>query len=185
MIRKIKAKIIDAEGLRRVITRLAYEIIESNKGTQDLVIMGVRTRGVFLAERIINVIEEIEGVKLPLGVLDITMFRDDFRQRLRQPQVQQTEIPFDIDEKNVVLIDDVLYTGRSIRAALESLISFGRPTKIQLAVLVDRGHRELPIQPDFVGKNIITSIGEEIQVKMKEVDDEDCVLLVEEPKNDT
>ena len=181
MTRKIKAKIIDANGLRRTVVRLAHEIIEQNKGTKKLVIVGIRTRGVYLAARIIKEIEKIEGVKLPSGILDITMYRDDFRQRLKQPTVQQTDIQFDIDDKNIVLIDDVLYTGRTTRAALEALTSFGRPAIIQLAVLVDRGHRELPIQPDYIGKNIPTSIGEEVLVKMQEVDDEDCVLLVESP----
>jgi len=182
MTHKIKAKIIDENGLRRTIVRLAHEIIEKNKGTDNLVIVGIRTRGVYVAQRIINEINKIENVLLPLGILDITMYRDDFRQRLKQPKVQQTDIRFDIDEKNIVLIDDVLYTGRTTRAALEALMSFGRPAKIQLAVLVDRGHRELPIKPDYVGKNIPTSIGEEVQVKMREVDEEDCVLLVESPQ---
>jgi pyrimidine operon attenuation protein/uracil phosphoribosyltransferase len=182
MSQKVIAKIIDQNGIRRTIVRLAHEIIERNKGTDELVVVGVRTRGAYLAKRLINEIKKIEGVELPLGILDITMYRDDFRQRLRQPKLQQTDIPFDIDEKNIVLVDDVVYTGRTTRAALEGLMSFGRPATIQLAVLVDRGHRELPIKPDYVGKNIITSIGEEIKVKMKEVDREDCVLLVEEPK---
>ena len=181
MERKVKAKIIDEIGLKRTITRLSHEILERNRGTEKLVIVGVRTRGVYLAERIIKEIERIEGNQIPLGILDITMYRDDFRQRLKQPILQQTDIPFNIDEKNIVLIDDVLYTGRTTRAALDALMSFGRPAQIQLAVLVDRGHRELPIKPDYVGKNIPTSIGEEVQVKMKEIDDEDCVLLVEAP----
>lgn len=181
MERKVKAKIIDKIGLKRTVIRLAHEILERNRGADNLVIVGIRTRGVFLAQRIIDEIYNIEGKRLPLGILDITMYRDDFRERLKQPIVQQTDIPFDIYEKDVVLVDDVLYTGRTTRAALEALMSFGRPERIQLAVLVDRGHRELPIKPDFVGKNIPTSIGEEVQVKMKEVDDEDCVLLVESP----
>jgi len=181
MERKVKARIIDEDGLRRTTTRLAHEILERNRGTDNLVIVGIRTRGAFLAQRIIDEIARIEGKQIPLGVLDITMYRDDFRQRLKQPVVQQTDIPFDIYDKNVVLVDDVLYTGRTTRAALEALMSFGRPAMIQLAVLVDRGHRELPIKPDYVGKNIPTSIGEEVQVKMKEIDDEDCVLLVESP----
>ena len=185
MDRKVKAKIIDETGLRRTVTRLAHEIIERNRGTDIIVVVGVRTRGVFLAKRIVEEIERIEGKKIPLGVLDITMYRDDFRQRLKQPVLQQTDIPFDIDDKNIILVDDVLYTGRTIRAALDALMSFGRPAQIQLAVLVDRGHRELPIKPDYVGKNIPTSIGEEIQVKMKEIDDEDCVLLVESPVDTT
>ncbi len=176
---KIKSKIIDEIGLRRTIVRLAHEIVEKNKGIQDLAMIGIRTRGAFLAERIIDEIERIENERLPLGIVDITMYRDDFRHRLVQPEIQQTDIPFDIDGKKIVLIDDVLYTGRTTRAALEAIMSFGRPTSIQLAVLVDRGHRELPIQPDYVGKNIAISIGEEIKVKMKEVDGEDCVVLIE------
>ena len=185
MTQKIKAKIIDSKGLSRTITRLAHEIVERNRGTEKLAIVGIRTRGVFLAQRIIKEIERIEGIKLPLGVLDITLYRDDFRKRLKQPKVQQTDIPFEIDEKHIILIDDVLYTGRTTRAALEALMSFGRPETIQLAVLVDRGHRQLPIKPDYVGKNIPTSIGEEVQVKMKEIDGEDCVLLVEAPQEST
>lgn len=181
MERKVKAKIIDEIGLKRTVIRLAHEILEKNRGADNLVIVGIRTRGVFLAQRIIDNIFNIEGQRLPLGILDITMYRDDFRERLKQPIVQQTDIPFDIYEKDVVLVDDVLYTGRTTRAALEALISFGRPERIQLAVLVDRGHRELPIKADYVGKNIPTSIGEEVQVKMNEIDDEDCVLLVESP----
>jgi pyrimidine operon attenuation protein/uracil phosphoribosyltransferase len=179
MLRKIKAQIIDKEGLSRTITRLAHEIIERNKGTENLVMVGIRTRGAPLAERIMEKVGEIEGKKIPLGMLDITLYRDDLLKKLKQPKVQMTDIPFDIDDKNVVLIDDVLYTGRTARAALDALMDFGRPVCIQLAVLVDRGHRELPIRADFVGKNIPTSIGEEIQVKLKEVDGEDCVLLVE------
>jgi len=181
MERKVKAKIIDEIGLKRTVIRLAHEILERNRGADHLVIVGIRTRGVFLAQRIIDEIYNIEGKRLPLGILDITMYRDDFRGRLKQPVVQQTDIPFDIYEKDVVLVDDVLYTGRTTRAALEALMSFGRPERIQLAVLVDRGHRELPIKPDYVGKNIPTSIGEEVQVKLNEVDHEDCVLLVESP----
>jgi len=181
MERKVKAKIIDETGLKRTIIRLSHEIIERNRGTEIIAVVGIRTRGAFVAERIVKEIEKIENKKIPFGILDITMYRDDFRQRLKQPVLQQTDIPFNIDEKNIVLIDDVLYTGRTIRAALDALMSFGRPAQIQLATLVDRGHRELPIKPDYVGKNIPTSIGEEIQVKLKEVDDEDCVLLVEAP----
>lgn len=181
MERKVKAKIIDEVGLKRTTTRLAHEILERNRGAEQLVIVGIRTRGVYVAQRIINEIAKIEGRHIPFGILDITMYRDDFRERLRQPVVQQTDLPFDLYDKNVVLVDDVLYTGRTTRAALEALMSFGRPAKIQLAVLVDRGHRELPIKPDYVGKNIPTSIGEEVQVKMQEIDGEDCVLLVESP----
>lgn len=181
MVQKIKAKIIDDRTFQRTVIRLAHEILERNKGTEKLALVGIRTRGAYLAERICQEIERIEAVRLPLGILDITLYRDDFRQRLKQPIVQQTDIRFEIDDMTIVLVDDVLYTGRTTRAALEALMSYGRPEKIRLAVLVDRGHRQLPIKADYVGKNIPTSIGEEIQVKMKEVDDEDGVLLVEVP----
>ena len=179
MERKIKAKIIDNTGLKRTVIRLSHEIIERNRGTEKLVIVGIRTRGVHLAERIVKEIEKIEGKHIPLGVLDITMYRDDFRQRLKQPVVQQTDIPFDLYEENIVIVDDVLYTGRTVRAALAALMDLGRPSSIQFCVLVDRGHREMPIIADFVGKNIPTSIDEEVKVKLKEVDNEDSVYLID------
>ncbi len=178
----VKAKIIDAEGLQRTVTRLALEIIERNRGVDKIAIVGVRTRGATLAERIVNKIQELEGRKVPYGVLDITLYRDDFRKRLKQPVVQITDIPFEIDNIDVILVDDVLFTGRTTRAALEALMDFGRPSSIQLAVLVDRGHRELPLVADYVGKSIPTSIGEEVMVRLQENDGEDCVLLVEAPK---
>lgn len=181
---KIKAKIIDKEGLQRTITRLAHEIIERNRGVENIVIIGIHTRGSTLAQRLVDKIEEIEGKRVPLGYLDITLYRDDFRKRLKQPIVQMTDIPFEIDDKDVILVDDVLYTGRTSRAALDALMDFGRPASVQLAVLVDRGHRELPIRADYVGKNIPTSVGEEIQVRLTENDGEDCVLLVEAPKEE-
>ncbi|MBN2356249.1 bifunctional pyr operon transcriptional regulator/uracil phosphoribosyltransferase PyrR [candidate division KSB1 bacterium] len=179
---KVKATIIDEEGLQRTVARLAMEIIERNQGVDKIAIVGVRTRGAFIAERIVARLCETEGKKVPLGILDITLYRDDFRNRLKQPIVQITDIPFEIDNINVILVDDVLFTGRTSRAALDALMDFGRPASIQLAVLVDRGHRELPIHADYVGKNIPTSIGEEVQVRLKEIDKEDCVLLVEAPK---
>ncbi|MEJ2636684.1 MAG: bifunctional pyr operon transcriptional regulator/uracil phosphoribosyltransferase PyrR [Calditrichia bacterium] len=178
---KVKAVILNEQDIRRIVTRLAHEIIEKNRGVEDLVIVGIRTRGAYLATRISEKIKEIENTEIPTGFLDVTLYRDDFRTRLKQPSVEVTNIPFMIDEKNIVLVDDVLYTGRTVRAALDALMDFGRPALIYLAVLVDRGHRELPIRPDIVGKNIPTSIGEEVQVKMQEVDEEDKVLLVEEP----
>jgi len=181
---KIKAKLVTPEDLRRIITRLAHEILEKNRGVKDLVIIGIHTRGAHIAQRLAKKIKMIEKKEVPTGFLDATLYRDDFRTRLKQPDVQVTNIPFQIDEKNVVLIDDVLYTGRTIRAALDALMDFGRPNQINLAVLVDRGHRELPIKADFVGKNIPTSLGEEVRVKLKEVDDEDCVYLVEQVKED-
>ncbi len=179
---KVKAVVIDAEGLQRTITRLAHEIIERNQGVDAIAIVGVRTRGATIAERLVKKIEEIENKPIPLGILDITLYRDDFRRRMKQPVVQVTDIPFDIDGINVILVDDVLFTGRTSRAALDALMDFGRPANVQLAVLVDRGHRELPIRADYIGKSIPTSIGEEIQVRFRETDGEDCVLLVETPK---
>lgn len=179
---KVKATIVDESGLERTLTRLAHEIIERNAGASNIAIIGVRTRGATLAERLVKKIQEIENNKVPLGVLDITLYRDDFRMRLKQPSVRATEISFKIDNLDVILVDDVLYTGRTSRAALDALMDIGRPSSVQLAVLVDRGHRELPIQPDYVGKAIPTSIGEEVQVRLQENDQEDCVRLVESPK---
>lgn len=176
---KIKANLIDEIGLSRIITRMAHEIIEKNKGSKNLVLMGLRTRGEFLAKRIHQKIEEIEQLNIPLGILDVTLYRDDFRTRLKQPQVSVSNITFDINDKDIVLIDDVLYTGRTIRSALCALMDYGRPSTIQLCVLVDRGHRELPITADYAGKNIPTSIDEEVRVKLKEVDSEDAVYLVD------
>jgi len=179
---KIIAKIIDEPGMNRTTTRLAHEILEKNKGSENIVLIGMRTRGEFLAKRILEKITEIDKKTPPLGILDATLYRDDFRTRLKQPSVSVTNITFDITEKDVVLIDDVLYTGRTTRAALDALMDLGRPSTIQFCVLVDRGHREMPIKADFVGKNIPTSINEEVKVKMKEIDDEDAVYLVESPK---
>jgi pyrimidine operon attenuation protein/uracil phosphoribosyltransferase len=178
---EIKAKLIDEEGINRTLTRLAHEILEKNKGSNNLVIIGMRTRGEFIAERIKNKINEIDNSNTNFGVLDITLYRDDFRTRLKQPEVSVTNITFDINEKDVILIDDVLYTGRTVRAALDALMDLGRPNTIQLCVLVDRGHRELPIKADFVGKNIPTSINEEVRVKIFETDGEDAVYLVNVP----
>ena len=176
---QIKSKIIDNDGLNRIITRIAHEILERNKGTQNLILMGMRTRGEFLANRIFSKIKEIENIELPLGVLDVTLYRDDFRTSLKQPEVSVSNITFDINEKNIILIDDVLYTGRTVRSALDAIMDLGRPNTIQLFVLVDRGHRELPIRADYVGKNIPTSIDEEIKVKMIEVDGEDAIYLID------
>ncbi|MCK5455665.1 MAG: bifunctional pyr operon transcriptional regulator/uracil phosphoribosyltransferase PyrR [Melioribacteraceae bacterium] len=175
----IKAKIIDESGLNRTITRLAHEILERNKGSKNIVLIGMRTRGEFVAKRILDKIIEIDNSTPELGILDATLYRDDFRTRLKQPEVSVTNITFDITDKDVVLIDDVLYTGRTTRAALDAVMDLGRPSSIQFCVLVDRGHREMPIIVDFVGKNIPTSINEEVKVKMNEIDDEDAVYLIE------
>ncbi len=179
----IKANIIDNLGMERTITRLAHEIIEHNRGTDSVVLLGMRTRGEFLAKRIQNKIKSIDGKNPELGILDATLYRDDFRTRLKQPEVSVSDISFDLSEKDVILVDDVLYTGRTVRAALDAIMDLGRPSTIQLCVLVDRGHREMPISADYVGKNIPTSINEEVKVKMTEVDNEDAVYLVE-IKND-
>lgn len=177
---KIKAKIIEQDNFKRMVVRIAHEILEKNKGTADLVIVGIKTGGAALAERIAKIIEDIEGAPVPVGKLDITFYRDDVGSISHQPVAARTEIPFDIDGKTLVLVDDVLYTGRSIRAALDELMDFGRPSVIQLAVLIDRGHRELPIRADFVGKNIPTSKKEKIQVQFSEKENEDSVIIYEE-----
>ena len=175
-----KAQLMDAVTLDRTLTRIAHEIIERNKGVQDLVLIGIRNRGVPLARRIAKKIEEIEKVSIPMGILDITLYRDDLTAVGPQPIVRQTDIPFRISDKKVVLIDDVLFTGRTIRAALDSIIDLGRPKFIQLAVLIDRGHRELPIRADYVGKNVPTSIDEVIEVNVVEEDGNDSVILLEQ-----
>jgi pyrimidine operon attenuation protein / uracil phosphoribosyltransferase len=176
---KVKSKLVDTEGFERIITRISHEILEKNKGSKDLVLIGMRTRGEFLAKRIHAKIKSIDNENIPFGVLDVTLYRDDFRTRLKQPDVSVSNITFDINEKNVVLVDDVLYTGRTVRSALNALMDFGRPSSIQLCILVDRGHRELPIRADYVGKNVPTSNDEEIKVKMTEIDGEDAIYLVE------
>ncbi len=176
---KIKGELMDHHAMRRTLRRLTHEILERNKGIENLVIVGIRNRGDSLARRIIECIEEVEGSRVPLGVLDITLYRDDFQRITESPVIQESDIPFDITDKKVVLVDDVLYTGRTIRAALDALIDLGRPASIQLAVLIDRGHRELPIKADYVGKNVSTATKDQVQVMLKEVDGEDRVLIVE------
>lgn len=176
---KVKAKLIDKENLNRTITRLAHEIIERNRGAEKIAIVGIQTRGEFLARRIHKRISELEGYDIPFGILNITLYRDDVRVKLKQPEVKATDILFDITDKHIILVDDVLYTGRTIRSAMDALTDLGRYASIQFVVLVDRGHRELPIKADFVGKNIPTSINEEVKVKLTEVDGEDAVYLVE------
>ena len=180
----MKTKVLDADGLRRTVNRLSHEVVEKNKGVVDVVLVGIRTRGEFLAHRVTKIIAEIENVNVQVGVLDITLYRDDLRERLDQPELKSSEILFDIRGKTIVLIDDVLFTGRTIRSALNALMDLGRPSVIQLLVLVDRGHRELPIKADFVGKNVPTSHGQEVQVAMTETDEEDAVYLIEDDKED-
>lgn len=176
---KPKKRIMDSEAIRRAISRIAHEILERNKGTEDLVLIGIRTRGVPLAERVQERIFEYENVKVPLGLLDITLYRDDLSLVDVQPVVHETRVPFNLDGKIVILIDDVLFTGRTVRAALDALIDLGRPQKIQLAVLIDRGHRELPIRADYVGKNLPTSSSEIVSVCLQETDNREEVLLLE------
>ena len=174
----IKTKqIMDAESINRSITRVAHEILEHNRGPDNIILVGILTRGEPLAKRLRKLIENITNIKIPIGFLDITFHRDDFRKRLVVPQVKGTGIHDSIDDKIVVLVDDVLFTGRTIRAAMDELNVFGRPSNIQLAVLVDRGHRELPIRPDYVGKNIPTNEGEHVKVLLKEFDKKDLVTL--------
>jgi len=170
--------LMGADDLRRALVRIAHEIVESHRGSRDLVLIGMRTRGVPLAHRLARAIEEIEGGSVPIGSLDIGLYRDDLPARGTHVEIKPSELPGDIADKRVVLVDDVLYTGRSIRAALDALIDYGRPQRIQLAVLVDRGHRELPIRPDYVGKNLPTARKERIQVQLVEVDEVDRVLLL-------
>jgi pyrimidine operon attenuation protein/uracil phosphoribosyltransferase len=175
-----KAQVLDEAALDRALTRIAHEILEKNDGSQDLAFVGLRTRGVTLAQRLAAKIARIDGATLPVGTLDITLYRDDLDLR-GAPVIRGTDIPFSIKNKTVILVDDVLFTGRTIRAALDALIDLGRPRMIQLATLIDRGHRELPIRPDYIGKNLPTSKRESVAVRLKEHDGEDRVVI-EEPE---
>jgi pyrimidine operon attenuation protein/uracil phosphoribosyltransferase len=174
-----KAQILDRDGIRRSLTRIAHEIIERNKGTDNLVLIGIRRRGVPLAERLALKIKEIEGRTVPVGILDITLYRDDLSTLAYQPLVRSTSIPFQVSGRIVVLVDDVIYTGRTIRAALDAVMDLGRPRVIQLAALIDRGHRELPIRADYIGKNVPTSSKEEVSVHLQEIDSEEGVVILE------
>jgi len=171
-------QVMDGLGIQRALVRIAHEILEHNKGTDGLALVGIRSRGVYLAQRIGKAIDEIEsGSSVPFGVVDITLYRDDLDRGLQNPVVHGTSIPFPVEGKRILLIDDVLFTGRTIRAAMDALVDFGRPQSIQLAVLVDRGHRELPIRADYVGKNIPTSRREQVQVRLAESDGVDEVVI--------
>lgn len=176
---KEKTILMDEMGENRALFRISHEILEKNKGTEDLVLLGILTRGLPMAKRIRDNIKKIEGVEIPLGSLDITLYRDDLTEIADMPEAKLTEIGFSVKDKNVILCDDVLFTGRTVRAAIESVLKLGRPKTIQLAVLVDRGHRELPIRADYVGKNIPTSLNEIVSVKFNETDGENCVKLYE------
>lgn len=174
-----KTVLMDGQAVARALIRVAHEIIEKNKGSKDLTLVGIRTRGVPLARRLAEEIEKIEGVQLPVGLLDITLYRDDLSTLGYQPVVHETQIPFDINDKIIILVDDVLFTGRTVRAALGAIMDIGRPKSIQLAVLVDRGHRELPIRADYVGKNVPTSRKEVVSVQLKLTDNAEQVVLQE------
>src|SRR5215471_10030835 len=173
--------VLDADRISRSLTRIAHEIIERNRGVDDLALVGIRTRGVPLAKRLAQILRDISHHEVPTGALDITLYRDDLMRTAvgAQPLIRKTEIPFSIDDKRILLVDDVLYTGRTIRAALDALIEFGRPRAIQLVVMVDRGHRELPIKADYVGKNLPTALSQSVQVRLAEIDGRDEVEVLE------
>ncbi|MEL3972351.1 bifunctional pyr operon transcriptional regulator/uracil phosphoribosyltransferase PyrR [Rossellomorea oryzaecorticis] len=176
-----KATVLDQPAIRRALTRIAHEIIERNKGIQDCVLVGIKTRGIHIANRLAERIHDIEGEKVPVGEIDITLYRDDLSKKTsdNEPEVKGSDLPVDITNKKVILVDDVLFTGRTVRAGLDALMDIGRPSQIQLAVLVDRGHRELPVRADYVGKNIPTSSSEKIMVSLTEVDGEEQVTIHE------
>jgi len=177
-----KTVVMGENEIKRALVRIAHEIVEKNKGIDGLVIVGIRTRGVFLANRLAQEIFKIEKKEIPVGTLDITLYRDDLSLIARQPLVLKTEIPFDVSQKKIVLADDVLYTGRTVRAAMDAIVDLGRPQVIQLAVLIDRGHRELPIRADYIGKNLPTSRKEIVKVKLEEVDGENKVVILKESR---
>nr|WP_205608198.1 bifunctional pyr operon transcriptional regulator/uracil phosphoribosyltransferase PyrR [Clostridium sporogenes] len=177
----LKAVIMDEVKIKRSITRISHEIIEKNKGGQDIVLVGIKRRGVPIAKRIAENIKNFEGIDIPVGILDISLYRDDLSELSQDPIVKNNKLDIDIKDKKIILVDDVIYTGRTVRAAIQAIFDNGRPGKIQLAVLVDRGHRELPIRPDYVGKNIPTSLSEAILVELNEIDDNDSVKILVHP----
>ena len=170
-------EVVDALTMKRAITRITYEIIERYQGIENVVLIGIKTRGIFIAQRIAQRLKELENIEVPVGELDITLYRDDKKQELEEAELHDSNIPVSLEGKEVILIDDVLFTGRTIRAALDAIMDFGRPRRIGLAVHVDRGHRELPVRADFVGKNIPTSTKEEIIVEMQELDGRDRIVI--------
>jgi pyrimidine operon attenuation protein/uracil phosphoribosyltransferase len=174
-----RGTLLDEDGIRRALTRIAHEIVEADRGSEGVVLVGIANRGDHLAERLADAIATIEGLRPPVGVLDITFYRDDIGLRAEAPQVHETRIDVDITGRTVVLVDDVLFTGRTIRAAMDALTDFGRPARIRLAVLVDRGHRELPIRADFVGKNVPTHRDDDVRVHVRELDGDDAVTIGE------
>ena len=174
--------ILSEKDIARAINRISHEILERNKGAENIALIGIRTRGVTLSNRLQKKINSIENIEVSIGALDITLYRDDLGVGLQKPELKKTEITFELEGKHVILCDDVLFTGRTIRAAIDALIDFGRPASVQLAVLIDRGHRELPIRPDYVGKNIPTPKSKRVQVFLKEIDNEDKVIIQEQVK---
>ena len=176
---RTKAVVMDREAIERALTRIAHEILEANKGCADVALAGIMTRGVDMAQRLAQRIERIEGAPVPVGSLDISFYRDDVAMRL-SPEVHTTDIPYPVEGRTIVLVDDVLYTGRTIRAAMDAIMDYGRPASVQLAVLVDRGHRELPIRADFVGKNVPTARRERVKVLLQELDGREAVVILED-----
>lgn len=175
----VKAQLLDEKGVERSIVRISHEIVEKNKGASNIILVGIKTRGIPIAKRIAECIENFEGITVPIGTVDISLYRDDLTEKFDQANVNDTSLDIDVRDKTLILVDDVLFTGRTVRAAIEAVIEKGRPKSIQLAVLVDRGHRELPIRPDYVGKNVPTSISEIVHVKLMETDGEDKIIISE------
>ncbi len=180
---KIKARVMDNGKVRRTLVRIATEVAERNRDLNNLVIIGIRTRGIYLGKRIAEIIKNNEGVEVPVGILDITPYRDDLTEQEKKSFAGKTELPFKLDDRDILLLDDVLFTGRTIRAAMEAIFELGRPKTIQLAVLIDRGHRELPIRPDYTGRLLPTSRREKVEVHLKEIDGVDEVLIIEPSVN--
>jgi len=174
-----KRDIMDAKGMERALIRIAHEIIEKNRGVENMIMLGIPTRGVYIARRLRDILKKIEDVNIPVGSIDATLYRDDIGLKQDQPRLKETDIPGSLDNKKVVIVDDVLFTGRTIRAVMNEIMDFGRPGSIQLAVLIDRGHRELPIRPDYVGKNVPTSMQEKVAVRLKEIDGTDEVIATD------
>ena len=177
MVDQIKSVLMDEAAVKRALIRISHEIIEHNQGLDNVALIGIQRRGVPMAKFIENYLEEIEGVKIPLGILDITFYRDDLSMLSSHPLVHSTDIPFNVNGKKIVLVDDVLFTGRTIRSAIDNIFDMGRPDEVQLAILIDRGHRQLPIRADYVGKNVPTSLNESVEVEIKDVDSNTQVLL--------
>ena len=173
-------EVVDQVTMKRALTRITYEIIERNQTIQDVVLIGIKTRGIYIASRVADRLKQLEGIEVPVGELDITLYRDDKKETPAEAELHSSDIPVSLEGKEVILIDDVLYTGRTIRAAMDAVMDYGRPRKISLAVLVDRGHRELPIRADYVGKNIPTAKTEEILVEMQELDGKDRIMILKE-----